>query len=474
MNRPLRAASALLALLLFVSARGVVGQENPPAPPPATMTIEQRLERLERVLQETRRELAAAKAAPGDAARLAEIERQIGILAAEIEQLKMGEAAAPPAAVASAGAGRGVGPAAAKVYGGKAGVSIGGYGEALYQNFSTKNESGDPSRADDQVTLLRAVVYIGYKFDDHWLFNSELEYENAVVASDKGGEAEVEFAYVDYMYSRHVNARAGLVLIPMGLVNLLHEPTTFLGAIRPDVEQRILPTTWRELGVGVYGESGPVTYSGYFVNGLNAAGYTADEGIREGRQEGSEARARNWALTGRLDYTGTAGLLVGASFFSGKAGQGLVTPSGRGVGALTTVWDAHADWRWRGLWLRGLYAESHVDDAGLLNEALGLTGEDGVGSRQQGWYLQAAFDLLSLRAGSRAALFPFVRYERFDTQASVPAGYARNPENDGTVWTLGLSFKPIEQLVFKVDWQQRENRATTGVNQWNAALGYVF
>ena len=199
MNRPLRAASALLALLLFVSARGVVGQENPPAPPPATMTIEQRLERLEKLLQETRRELAAAKAAPGDAARLAEIERQIGILAAEIEQLKMGEAAAPPASVSPAGPGRGVGPAAAKVYGGKTGVSIGGYGEALYQNFSTKNESGDPSRADDQVTLLRAVVYIGYKFDDLWLLNSEIEYENAVVASDKGGEAEVEFAYVHYM-----------------------------------------------------------------------------------------------------------------------------------------------------------------------------------------------------------------------------------------------------------------------------------
>mgnify|MGYP001144848229 CR=1 FL=1 len=81
------------------------------------------------------------------------------------------------------------------------------------------------------------------------------------------------------------------------------------------------------------------------------------------------------------------------------------------------MWDAHADWRWRGLWLRGLYADSHVDDADLLNEALGLTGEDGVGSRQQGWYLQAAFDVLSLRAGARSALFPFVRYERFDTQS---------------------------------------------------------
>jgi hypothetical protein len=174
-----------------------------------------------------------------------------------------------------------------------------GYGEALYQNFAGKDQSGAPSGKDDQVTLLRAVVYLGYKFDDHFLLNTELEYENAVVASDKNGEAEVEFAYIDYRHSRAFNARAGLVLIPMGLVNPLHEPTSFLGALRPDVEDRIIPSTWREIGLGVYGEAGPVTYYGYLVNGLNAQGYTA-EGIREGRQEGSEALARNWAFTARL------------------------------------------------------------------------------------------------------------------------------------------------------------------------------
>ena len=109
------------------------------------------------------------------------------------------------------------------------------------------------------------------------------------------------------MHSRDFNGRAGLVLVPMGLVNLLHEPTTFLGVLRPDVEQRIMPTTWREIGVGAYGEAGPLTYRGYFVNGLNAAGYSADEGIREGRQEGSEALARNWAFTGRWTTRGCPG-----------------------------------------------------------------------------------------------------------------------------------------------------------------------
>lgn len=462
--RTLVAAFAVSIFYCLSAAASSVAQQSSP-------TLEERLERLEKLLEETRAELATAKAAPSaDAARLSEIERQIEILTKEIEQLKLGEAAAPPSAARGS---YGVGPAAAKVYSAKPGVAIGGYGEVLYQNFDTKNQSRQPSLADDQITLLRAVVYLGYKFDEHFLLNSEIEYENAVVASDKGGEAEVEFAYIDYMRSRRFNARAGLILMPLGLVNQLHEPTTFLGARRPDVEQVIIPSTWREVGLGLYGEAGPITYHAYFVNGLNAAGYSA-EGIREGSQEGSEALARNWAFAGRLDYTGTTGLLVGASIFTGGAGQGRATPEGRTVHAATTVWDAHADWRWRGIWLRGLYAASHVGEADRVNELNGFEGDESVGSHQEGWYLQGAFDLLSLKPGARAALLPFVRYERFDTQARVPAGYERNPANDVRELTAGVAFKPIPQIVVKADWQQRHNAARTGVNQWNVALGYIF
>ena len=456
--------SFLLAMILAsMAARG----EEP------TLTLEQRIERLEKLLQETRTELAAAKASPSaDSARIAAIERQIEILAREIEQIKLGEAAAP--VVATSNPGYGVGPAASKVYASKPGVSIGGYGETLYQNFAQKNQDGGPSLRDDQITLLRAVVYLGYKFDEHFILNTELEYENAVVASDKGGEAEVEFAYIDYMHAPGLNIRAGLVLIPMGLVNQLHEPTAFLGARRPDVEQLIIPSTWRELGFGAYGQAGPVNYYAYLVNGLNAAGFTADGGIREGSQEGSEALAKSWAFTGRLDYSAIPGLLVGASIFSGGAGQGHVTPSGQSVDATTTVWDAHADWRWRGLWLRGLYAASHVGHAERVNELNGFEGVASVGSRQEGWYLQGAFDLLSLKSGSKASLQPYVRYERYDTQAKVPPGFERNSSNDVRELTLGVAYKPIGQIVLKADWQERRDAARTGVNQWNVALGYIF
>jgi hypothetical protein len=434
-------------------------------------TLEQRVERLEKLLAETRAELAAARAASGvDPQRLAEIERQIEILAREIEQLKLGEAA--PAAAESKDRRYGVGPAASKVYG-KKGVSIGGYGEFIFQSFSGSRQNGEPSGLRNEADLARAVLYFGYKFDDRWILNTEIEAEHAVTASDKGGEVEVEFAYLDYLFSGPLRARAGLLLIPMGLINELHEPPTFLGVLRPDVEQRLIPTTWRELGAGLYGDSGRFSYRLYGVNGLNSAGYSA-EGIREGSQEGSEAAAENWAVTGRLDWTPFSGAFLGASFFSGGSDQGRTTPAGLAFSGQTTLFDVHADWKWRGLWLRGLYVHTSIGDATAIDEANGFTGDDSVGSRQWGWYLQGGFDVLSLRSGSRASLTPFVRYERYDTQAEVPAGYLRNLENDATVLTVGAVFKPIEPIALKLDWQQRRNAARTGVDQWNLGLGYLF
>ena len=457
--------SFLAAFAVTVRSGAPVRAEQPPG------TLEQRIERLEKLLAQTRAELAAVNAsAPAQPQRLAEIERQIDVLAREIEQLRMGETAPAPA---PAGTGlSGVGPAAAKVYARK-GVSIGGYGEFLYDNFATLRQDGLPSGLRSHADLLRAVLYVGYKFDDRWVVNTELEVEHAVTASDKGGEVEIEFAYLDYMASKNVRARAGLVLVPMGLINEMHEPPTFLGARRPEVEEVLIPTTWREIGAGFYGSAGRFFYQLYGVNGLNSEGYTA-EGIREGRQEGSEALAVNWAATGRLDWTPAPGALVGAAVFSGGSSQGRLTPAGRSFSGLTTLVDVHADWKWRGLWLRGLYVHTAISDAAAINEANGLEGDESVGSRQWGWYAQGGFDVLSLTSASRASLTPFVRYERYDTQAQVPAGYARSRERDVTLLTVGAVFKPIEQISIKADWQKRTNTGRTGVNQWNVGLGYLF
>ena len=108
----------------------------------------------------------------------------------------------------------------------------------------------------------RLVLLLAYKFSDRTSFVTEIEFEHA-------NEAYVEFAYLDYLFDDALNFRGGLVLIPVGIVNELHEPTVFLSAKRSTVEDRIIPTTWRENGGGIFGDLGPVSYKAYVVTSLD-------------------------------------------------------------------------------------------------------------------------------------------------------------------------------------------------------------
>ena len=433
------------------------------AVPVLAQSTDERIEQLQREVQELKAQVEAlkggAEAVEGD--RIGELERRIEVLAGEIERLRIGEAAAT-ADISQYG----FGPAASKVYRTERGLSIGGYGEVLYQKVDDERDDCAPSGRTDTFDLLRGVIYFGYKFDGRWLLNTEIEYEHA------GSEVSVEFAYIDYLWRPEMGFRAGLLLLPMGLINELHEPTVFLGANRPDIERLILPTTWRENCLGLFGDVGPFTYRTYIVNGLRASGFTAG-GLRGGRQKGNQARAEDLAWVGRLDFTGVNGLLVGGSAYVGGSGQDLKTSAGADVAADTQILEGHLDWRWRGLEFRALATQAELDDVAKLNAALGLTGDRSVGDKLSGFYLQLGYDVLAGRGGERS-LTPYARWESYNTQDEVPAGFRANPANDVESLTLGLAFKPIDQIILKVDHQNYDNAAGTGIDQFNVLVGYVF
>ncbi len=454
----------LVCLALLFTTSGVFAQPSP-----------DRLRELEARIEELEKRIAALASSSDPRTReaLQEIRRQIDALTREIERLKSGVPEKAPRA-GTTGA-QGLGPAASKVYKLERGVSIGGYGEALYQNFNKNREDGAPSGKTDTIDLLRAVFYFGYKFNDRILFNSELEFEHATTGegAEEKGEVALEFAYLDLRCRKELQARAGLLLVPVGFLNELHEPPIFLGARRPEVEQRILPSTWRELGLGVFGEAGPFNYRVYLVNGLDAAGFSASSGIRGGRQGGSRALAEDFAFTGRLDYVGAAGLLLGLSGFSGNSAHGRRGVEGESFDGRVSLLDAHAEWRWKGLQIRALAVRGWIGDAARINQFNDLFGKASVGSRFFGTYAEAGYDVLSGRP-REASLVPFARYERFNTQDRVPTGFASDPSNDVRVWTVGANYRPIPQVVAKVDYQNFHNRARTGTYQWNVALGYLF
>ncbi|MGH7581264.1 MAG: hypothetical protein ACREM9_13875, partial [Gemmatimonadales bacterium] len=411
---------------------------------------------------------ATAAAQERDTTEIERLRQQVEAISRELEELRLGKDVVVEADTSLYG----FGPAASKVYKVGQGVSIGGYGEVLYENFAGSREDDEPSGATDRIDALRAILYAGYKFNDKLLFNSEVEFEHG--STEDGGSVSIEFAYLDYRISPRFGVRAGLLLPPMGFLNELHEPPTFLGARRPETERQVIPSTWRENGIGVFGDAGEVSYRAYLVNGFDATGFGA-EGLRGGRQNGAEAAAANFGAVGRVDYDGVLGLTVGTSAYLGNSGQGAVLPSDptRTVSARTFIWDLHGAYKVRGFDLRGLLALATLDDAAELNELNGLTGTASVGERMLGFYLQGGYDVLRGSRGGQQ-LLPYVRYEQVNTQDEVPAGFLPDPANDRRLVTVGAMWKPVPNVSLKADYQVVSNEADTGVNQLNVNLGYLF
>jgi hypothetical protein len=396
--------------------------------------------------------------------RIAELERTVKVLAEELERTRADVTVPEDQELTSA---YGLGPAASKVYGLTRGLSVGGYGEAFYRNYVS-----DVTTEKDSADFLRAVLYFGYKFTDRILFNSEIEIEHA-------NEISLEFATLDFFWKDWLNTRAGLLLVPVGFLNEIHEPPFFYGVNRPDVERFIIPTTWRENGAGLFGSFGEqLRYKLYVTDGFDATGFDAS-GLRGGRQKGSKALAEQLAFTGRLDWLPTPEFLIGASFFTGESGQNQVIGDTSIPDARTTLFDVHTQYAWRGLHLRGLFTMAFVDDAGDLSLALRDTEDLGDGEAiadaMLGGYAEIAYEVMQwIAEGGERSLEPFYRYEWYDTQWDMPSGFAADESKRIQVHTVGLQFKPTPNVVLKADYRNRDAKQGKIADEFNLGVGYVF
>jgi hypothetical protein len=399
--------------------------------------------------------------------RMTELERKVEVLTEELARTRAEQAVPEETTLESF---FGFGPAASKVYGVTRGLSLGGYGEGFYQNIV-----GDQGTARDSADLLRLVLYAGYKFTDRILFNSEIEFEHASTGS--GGEVSVEFANLDFMIHEYANARAGLMLIPMGFLNEIHEPPFYYGVNRPEVERQIIPSTWRENGVGVFGRllDETVDYKLYVVNSFEASGFDST-GLRGGRQNGARAVAEHLAFVGSVDWMPWEPLTLGGSVFYGNTGQNQP-----GIpDAPLHLWEVHAQLEAWGLHLRTLFTMAHLGEAGELTTALRGTGDIGatetIGEEMLGVYGEIAYDVLPLVfPDTEMSLEPFFRYEYYDTQYEVPSGFAGNDARAIEIHTVGFSFEPIPQVVIKADYRSRGAEGGDKLpDEFNLGMGFVF
>lgn len=341
-------------------------------------------------------------------------------------------------------------------------VTLGAYGEINYNQ---------PEGDNGELDVQRLVMLLGYRFNDKVQFVSEIEFEHVE-------EVYVEQAFVNYNFADNVNFRAGLMLVPMGIVNEYHEPTTFNGVERPAVDNAIIPTTWREIGVGVTGRinSASLGYQAYLFNGFkstNADGtgkIGGSSGLRGGRQKGIKSTINKPNLSAKLDYYGFPGLRLGLAGYFGRtqADDEVDHIDGADVGMSMIGFDAR--YAYRKFTARGQFIYAGLSDTEAYNE---LTGKD-LGSELHGWYAEVAYNLLPVQ--NEQKLFAFTRYEQYDTHADVEGSLVQNNAYNRNDLTMGLSYHVAPGVVFKGDYQIRDNDAVNAdvPNRLNFGVGVWF
>jgi hypothetical protein len=383
---------------------------------------------------------------------------EVKALAEEVRRLKL-EISVPDAV--TFGSYAGMGPGASRVHLQPKGLSIGGYGELVFSDYFQDRGA--------QAEVLRLVLYVGYRFNDLITFNSEIEFEHGAK------EIGIEMAYVDFAFQEALKLRVGSLLVPVGFLNENHEPIFFYGVYRPLVDRYIIPTTWTQIGGGLYGDAGPFRYKAFAIAGLDvfntAEPLEAGSWIRNART-GSFGPARTWAGVGNLNVdVGPA--TFGGSFYFGNAGQGFKTTTGETVSPWVLLGEVHALVAWRGLQARALLAFGSLSQAGQVSEILGKTPEEYIGSRAWGGYAEVGYDVLTL-VGSSMSLSPFFRFEALNPQSAVEGAGVLNPALDQRVYTVGLDFKPIPQVVLKADYQAITSGVPGTLSQIDLGVGFVY
>ncbi len=340
---------------------------------------------------------------------------------------------------------------------------------AGYMDFHVNKDSGDPFSPD----FHRFVLLFGHSFSDRVKFWSELELEHALVeGKEESGEVALEQAYLDFLITPKFNLRAGMLLAPVGIVNERHEPPSFNGVERPFVETLIIPTTWRELGAGVTGDLGRgFRYRAYVTSQLDATLFDAESGITEGRSRGFQASMRNPAKIGRLEYAGRRRLTLGISSYTGHTGFNLP-----GLNPRVDMLEFDGRYSVSRFDVRGLFVNTWVSRTGELNRRRQLqTGVNpNVAAQMRGTYLEPAVHVFPRRASNDLILF--TRYEKYNTQQRMAAGFLPLGAFNRSSWVMGLTYKPNADVAVKFDYVVNGNKSqvTQAINGINLGLGWWF
>ncbi|MEY2925211.1 MAG: hypothetical protein RLZZ337_1761 [Bacteroidota bacterium] len=350
---------------------------------------------------------------------------------------------------------------------------LGAYGEVHYEQ-----PFGNNTKYNGQMDAERMVLLFGYKFDSKTSFISEIEIEHIK-------EVYLEQAFLNYQAKPWLNVQAGLLLIPMGIMNEYHEPTIFNGVNRPQIANALYPSTWREIGAGFAGNlpNAALRYQLYAINGPmsydGGAKLNGDKPLRGARQKGAQVTMTSPDLSAKLNYYGLKGFDIGLATYIGSTESTLfnsiersnTAEMQRADSSIIDVRMVGFDFRYqqKNLQARGELFYSQFDNTTAYNA---FSNRD-IGSSMFGYYGEVGYNISSF-FNWKKNLIPFVRYSEYNTHQTVTPEMAANPKYDRTVITTGISYFLNSSFVVKADYQNFSDAAGNKNHQFNSGIGFWF
>ena len=352
----------------------------------------------------------------------------------------------------------------------------------MYAEIDYNQQFGDSLKHAGNLDAHRVVLLFAYKFSNRATFVTEIEVEHV-------SEIYIEQAFLNVRVNDKLNLKGGMLLIPMGIINEYHEPTIRNGVERPNVDQYIVPTTWREIGLGISGNfnDASLAYQLYLVNGF--LGYDGQgkfrgvDGYRKGRQKGAESVITSPNLSAKVDYYGIPGLKIGLAGYLGKSETTAYNNVSTGDIPMMSMADSSviniamlgldARYRYKNFSARAELIYSSNSNTGAYNQ---LTAKD-LGAAMLGYYVEAAYDIWPLLShNNKYSLTAFTRFEKYNTQQKMVDASLLNEAYNRTDLVMGLGFWLSPGAVVKADYQLMMNKAanSNAVNMFNMGIGIWF
>lgn len=390
---------------------------------------------------------------------------------------------------------------------------FGGYGEALVNfmdygiNRYTRPEGNEKAHRNS-ISIPRFVLAFDYKFNSKWILGAEIEFEAGGTGSayelentengeyetevEKGGEVALEQFHITRLIHPAFNVRAGHLIVPVGLTNEHHEPINFFGTSRPEGETTILPSTWHENGIEVFGTLGKkysrFNYQLQIVTGLNANGFDRNTWVASGKQGIFETdNFTSPAYVARLNYIGVPGLKLGGSFYycHNTGANSDKTATYKSIGDIPLrIYTADVQYKNKYLTARANMVYGNLGNTVELSNVNGkLSGLSPysrvtpIAKNAVSYGGEVGFNLRSLcRDNMRVpVIYPFVRYEYYNPQEEVLSPHTAELRNKVSMWTAGANWYALPNLVVKADYTTRRigGGKYNSENEFSLGVAYI-